>query len=40
MIRGIERREIFNDDKDRENLMERLSTLLPETKTPCYVCPV
>ncbi len=22
MIRGIERRKIFNDDKDRENLIE------------------
>ena len=36
MIRGIERRKIFNDDKDRENFIERLSTLLPETKTQCY----
>jgi putative transposase len=36
MIRGIERRRIFNDDKDRENLIERLSILLPETKTECY----
>jgi putative transposase len=36
MIRGIERRKIFNDDKDRENLIERLSTLLPESKTQCY----
>ena len=36
MIRGIERRKIFNDDKDRENLIERLSNLLPETKTQCY----
>ena len=36
MIRGIERRKIFNDDKDRENLIERLSILLPETKTQCY----
>jgi putative transposase len=36
MIRGIERRRIFNDDKDRENLIERLSVLLPETKTLCY----
>jgi hypothetical protein len=33
MIRGIERRKIFKDDKDRENLIERLSILLPETKT-------
>jgi REP element-mobilizing transposase RayT len=36
MIRGIERRRIFNDDKDRENFIERLSILLPETKTSCY----
>ena len=36
IIRGIERRKIFNDDKDRENFIERLSTLLPETKTRCY----
>ena len=35
MIRGIERREIFSDNKDRENLIERLSILLPETKTQC-----
>jgi REP element-mobilizing transposase RayT len=36
MIRGIERRKIFRDDKDRENFLERLSILLPETKTQCY----
>ncbi|MBW2138846.1 MAG: transposase, partial [Deltaproteobacteria bacterium] len=36
MIRGIERRRIFNDDKDRENFIERLSVLLPETKNKCY----
>ena len=36
VIRGIERRKIFNDDKDRENFIERLSLLLPETKTQCY----
>ncbi|HDZ89133.1 MAG TPA: transposase [Deltaproteobacteria bacterium] len=36
MIRGIERRKIFNDDTDRENFIERLSALLPETKTKCY----
>jgi len=36
MIRGIERRKIFSDDKDRENLIERLSILVPETKTQCY----
>ena len=36
IVRGIERRSIFKDDKDRENLLERLSILLPETKTACY----
>jgi putative transposase len=36
MIRGIERRKIFNDDKDRENFVERLSILLPETNSQCY----
>ena len=40
IIRGIERRKIFNDDKDLENFIERLSILLPETKTLCYVYPV
>lgn len=36
MIRGIERRRIFKDNKDRNNFLERLSILLPETKTQCY----
>jgi hypothetical protein len=36
MIRGIECRKILNDDEDRENLIERLSIPLPETKTQCY----
>ncbi len=36
MIRGITRRKIFNNDKDNENLIERLSILLPATKTQCY----
>ena len=36
MIRGIERRKIFNDNKDRENLLERLSILVPETRSECY----
>jgi hypothetical protein len=34
---------MFNDDKDRENFLERLSTLLPETKrsvTPSYFYPI
>ncbi len=36
MIRGIERRNIFRINKDREDLLDRLSNLLPETKTLCY----
>jgi putative transposase len=36
IIRGIERRKIFNDNTDRENFIDRLSVLLPETKTQCY----
>ena len=36
MIRGIERRKIFNDDQDRENFIDRLSLLLPKTRTCCY----
>ena len=35
MIRGIECRKIFRD-KDHDNFIERLSILLPETKTQCY----
>lgn len=36
IIRGIERRAIFRDDQDRENFLERLSILVPETQTICY----
>ena len=36
IIRGIERRKIFRDDRDRENFLERLGRLLVETKTGCY----
>lgn len=36
VIRGIERRNIFRDDKDRENFIDRLSGLLPETQAVCY----
>jgi len=31
IIRGIERRKIFDDDKDREDLIQRLSILLPKS---------
>ncbi len=36
MIRGIERREIFRNNKDRDDFLERLSIILPETNTSCY----
>ena len=36
MIRGIERRKIFLDNKDREDFLDRLADLLPETETLCY----
>ena len=36
IIRGIERRKIFKDNKDRDNLLERISGLIPRTNTACY----
>jgi REP element-mobilizing transposase RayT len=36
IIRGIERRKIFRDIRDRENFLERLGNLLQETRTGCY----
>jgi putative transposase len=36
VIRGIERKGIFVDDKDREDFLERLSRFLLETSTACY----
>ena len=36
MIRGIERRDIFRDNRDRDDLIARLSVVLPETHTSCY----
>ncbi|MHB8111128.1 MAG: transposase, partial [Syntrophorhabdaceae bacterium] len=36
MIRGIDRRNIFRNSKDRKDFLERLSFLLPETQTVCY----
>ena len=35
LIRGIEQRGIFEDDKGREDFPERLSILLQEMVTPC-----
>ena len=36
IARGIERRKIFRDNRDRNNFLERLSHILTDTKTPCY----
>jgi REP element-mobilizing transposase RayT len=36
IIRGIERRKIFTNDRDREDFLDRLAKLLPETETACY----
>ena len=36
MIRGIERRKIFRNNKDRNDMMDRLTDLLPATNTTCY----
>lgn len=30
------RRKIFRDDSDRDDLLERLSAILGESRTPCY----
>ncbi len=35
MIRGIERRKTFRNTKDCEDLLDRLSNLLPESETIC-----
>jgi REP element-mobilizing transposase RayT len=36
MIRGIERRQIFRDNDDRNEFLARLEKLLPLTGTTCY----
>ena len=35
MVRGIERRKIFYDDKDRNDFVKRLGNLVLETRTQC-----
>ena len=34
MIRGIERRNIFTNDRDQEDMLDRLAKLLPRFKPP------
>ncbi len=36
IIRGIEKKKIFRDDKDRHNFIDRLEDLLSATNTACY----
>ena len=36
MVRGIEERRIFSDDRDRDNFVGRLAVLIPETSVVCY----
>ena len=36
MVRGIERKKIFRDNKDRDSFLTRLGKILSETSTPCY----
>jgi len=36
MARGIERRDIFEDDFDRNNFLERIEKIILETDTRCY----
>ena len=36
IIQGIERKKIFADDSDRDDFLERLSSILSESKTGCY----
>ena len=36
IARGIDRKAIFRDDRDRGDFLERLGTNLEESRTPCY----
>ncbi len=36
IFRGIERRKIFRDNRDRDNFLDRLGNVLSDTGTPCY----
>jgi REP element-mobilizing transposase RayT len=36
IVRGIEKRQIFKDDKDRHQFIRRLDDVLTETETPIY----
>ena len=36
IARGVDRKKIFKDDKDRDNFLERLGAVLEETQTYCF----
>ncbi len=36
IIRGIERKKIYRDDGDRNNFLDRLDSILLDTRTQCY----
>ena len=36
IVRGIERRKVFDDDSDRDNFIDRLDHIVTDTKTACY----
>ena len=36
IVRGIERKKIFHDDKDRNAFLDRIGGILKETSTSCY----
>jgi putative transposase len=36
IVRGIDRRKIFFDDYDRNDFLNRIGIMLPESKTPCF----
>ena len=36
IARGIDRKKIFKDDKDRDDFLERLGAIIEETQTYCF----
>jgi putative transposase len=36
MVRGIERRKIFRDNKDKDNFLERLGDITKDISAYCY----
>jgi len=40
IIRGIERKDIFRTNKDRDDLLTCLDNLLIVTNTSCYTCQI